>query len=75
MQAYRKGSKRLILFDEVDVYTPIEHDVAGQKQVMPSIIRAANRKTCARFITRSGQPRCRTWQKPDEVSVPADFAL
>src|SRR6266849_9377227 len=32
--ASRKGSKRLILFDEVDVYLPIEHDMAGQKQVL-----------------------------------------
>src|SRR5712692_7600208 len=45
VQATRFGSKRLVLFDEVDVYTPIEHDMAGQKQVLPSIIRAANRKT------------------------------
>jgi pyruvate/2-oxoglutarate dehydrogenase complex dihydrolipoamide acyltransferase (E2) component len=45
VQAFRKGSKRLILFEEVDVYTPIERDVAGQKQIMPSIVRAANRKT------------------------------
>ena len=45
VQAYRKSSKHLILFDEVDVYTPIERDVAGQKQIMPHIIRAANRKT------------------------------
>jgi pyruvate/2-oxoglutarate dehydrogenase complex dihydrolipoamide acyltransferase (E2) component len=45
VQAFRKGSKHLVLFDEVDVYTPIEHDMAGQKQVLPSIIRAANRKT------------------------------
>jgi pyruvate/2-oxoglutarate dehydrogenase complex dihydrolipoamide acyltransferase (E2) component len=45
VQAYRKGSKRLILFEDVDVYTPIERNVAGQKQIMPSIIRAANRKT------------------------------
>ena len=45
VQACRKGSKRLVLFDEVDVYTPIEHEMAGQKQVLPSIIRAANRKT------------------------------
>jgi len=45
VQAYRKGRKHLILFDEVDVYTPIEHDMASQKQVLPSIIRAANRKT------------------------------
>ena len=45
VQAIRLGSKRLILFEEVDVYTPIEREVAGQKQIMPSIIRAANRKT------------------------------
>ena len=45
VQAYRKGSKRLILFKDVDVYTPIERNVAGQKQLMPYIIRAANHKT------------------------------
>jgi pyruvate/2-oxoglutarate dehydrogenase complex dihydrolipoamide acyltransferase (E2) component len=45
VQAYRKGSKHLILFDDVDVYTPIERDVAGESQIMPSIIRAANHKT------------------------------
>jgi pyruvate/2-oxoglutarate dehydrogenase complex dihydrolipoamide acyltransferase (E2) component len=45
VQAYRKGGKHLILFDEVDVYTPIERNVAGQKELMPYIVRAANRKT------------------------------
>jgi pyruvate/2-oxoglutarate dehydrogenase complex dihydrolipoamide acyltransferase (E2) component len=45
VQAFRLGSKRLILFEEVDVYTLIERDVAGQELPMPSIIRAANRKT------------------------------
>lgn len=45
VQALRKGSKRLILFEDVDVYTPIERNVDGQKQIMPCIIRAANRKT------------------------------
>jgi hypothetical protein len=45
VQAIRFGSKRLILFEDVDVYLPIEHDMADQKQVLPSIIRAANRKT------------------------------
>src|SRR2546430_2696392 len=45
VQARRFGSKRLIVFEEVDVYLPIEHDVAGQKHIMPAIIRAANRKT------------------------------
>ena len=46
VQARRLGGKRLILFEEVDVYTLIERDVAGQKQPMPYIVRAANRKTC-----------------------------
>jgi pyruvate/2-oxoglutarate dehydrogenase complex dihydrolipoamide acyltransferase (E2) component len=45
VQATRLGSKRLILFAEVDVLTYIERDVAGQKQIMPYIVRAANRKT------------------------------
>ncbi len=45
VQARRFGSKRLILFEEVDVSTLIERDVAGQKQPMPTILRAANRKT------------------------------
>ncbi len=45
VQAFRKGSKHLILFEEVDVYTLIERDVAGQKQIISHTIRAANRKT------------------------------
>ena len=45
VQAMRRGGKRLILFEEVDVYTPIERDVGGQKELMPYIVRAANRKT------------------------------
>jgi pyruvate/2-oxoglutarate dehydrogenase complex dihydrolipoamide acyltransferase (E2) component len=45
VQASRKGSKHLILFDDVDVLTYIERVVAGQAQIMPYIIRAANRKT------------------------------
>jgi pyruvate/2-oxoglutarate dehydrogenase complex dihydrolipoamide acyltransferase (E2) component len=45
VQARRLGRKHLILFDDVDVYTLIERDVAGQIPLMVSIIRAANRKT------------------------------
>jgi len=45
VQAFRKGSKHLILFDEVNVFTLIERDVAGQVPIMASIVRAANRKT------------------------------
>jgi pyruvate/2-oxoglutarate dehydrogenase complex dihydrolipoamide acyltransferase (E2) component len=45
VQAFRLGSKRLILFEEVDVFTMIEREVAGQVPIMASIVRAANRKT------------------------------
>jgi chloramphenicol O-acetyltransferase len=45
VQALRLGSKRLVVFDDVDVYTVIEHDAAGEKYVIPYILRAANRKT------------------------------
>ena len=41
VQAFRKGSKHLILFDEVDVLTYIERGTVP----MPYIIRAANHKT------------------------------
>jgi pyruvate/2-oxoglutarate dehydrogenase complex dihydrolipoamide acyltransferase (E2) component len=45
VQAFRLGGKRLALFDDVDIATRVEHDVAGQKYVVPYIIRGANRKT------------------------------
>jgi pyruvate/2-oxoglutarate dehydrogenase complex dihydrolipoamide acyltransferase (E2) component len=45
VQAYRQGNKHLIVFHDVDVYTPIERDVVGHSEIMPYIIRAANRKT------------------------------
>ncbi len=45
VQAYRKGRNQLILFEDVDVNTQIEHEVNGQKQVIVYILRAANRKT------------------------------
>jgi pyruvate/2-oxoglutarate dehydrogenase complex dihydrolipoamide acyltransferase (E2) component len=35
MQASRLGRKHLILFEDVDVLTYIERDVAGQKQIRP----------------------------------------
>ncbi|HEY1387863.1 MAG TPA: 2-oxo acid dehydrogenase subunit E2 [Ktedonobacterales bacterium] len=45
VQAFRKGRKRLILFNDVDISTRVEHEVAGKKYVVPYIIRAANRKS------------------------------
>lgn len=45
VQAVRKGRKRLVIFDDVDVWTPIERDTAGQKLPLAHIVRAANRKS------------------------------
>ena len=39
------GSHHLILFGDVDVLTWIEREIAGQPQVLPCIVRAANHKT------------------------------
>jgi pyruvate/2-oxoglutarate dehydrogenase complex dihydrolipoamide acyltransferase (E2) component len=45
LHAYRKGRNRLAISDEVDVSTPIEQDLGGQKQPIVYIVRAANTKT------------------------------
>jgi pyruvate/2-oxoglutarate dehydrogenase complex dihydrolipoamide acyltransferase (E2) component len=45
VQASRKGRRHLILFEEVDVLTYIEHGAAGHSLPMPYIIRVANHKT------------------------------
>jgi pyruvate/2-oxoglutarate dehydrogenase complex dihydrolipoamide acyltransferase (E2) component len=45
VQAFRKGASRLVLFDDVDMYTIIEHTLAGEKYITPYIIRRANRKS------------------------------
>jgi len=45
VQSYRKGSKQLILFDDVDVGFMIELEKAGKRALTGHVIRAANRKT------------------------------
>lgn len=45
IQAYRKGNKQLILFDEVDVGLMIERKVADKTTLMGHVVRGANRKT------------------------------
>jgi pyruvate/2-oxoglutarate dehydrogenase complex dihydrolipoamide acyltransferase (E2) component len=44
IHAYRKGNK-LVLFDEVDIATVIEHDVGSEKIATPHIFRAVNKRT------------------------------
>ena len=45
IQAYRKGNKQLILFDDVDVGLMVERQVGEKRALMVHTIRAANRKT------------------------------
>jgi pyruvate/2-oxoglutarate dehydrogenase complex dihydrolipoamide acyltransferase (E2) component len=44
MHAYRDWRNRLIIFDDVDVSAPIEQSIGDKKQVVPIIIRSANKK-------------------------------
>ncbi len=45
VQAYRRGWKHLVVFDDVDVATVIEREVGGQKVPLLYVIRAVNHKT------------------------------
>ena len=45
MHAYRRGKKKLVVFDEVDVNIMVERQVGGRAMGTPNIIRAANKKS------------------------------
>jgi pyruvate/2-oxoglutarate dehydrogenase complex dihydrolipoamide acyltransferase (E2) component len=45
MHAHRKGSRKLVLFDDVDVTVVVERTVEGARIPVPHIVRAANRKS------------------------------
>jgi hypothetical protein len=45
LHAYRNWRGQLIVFDEVDVNTLFEVEVAGRKTIRPHILRGVNRKT------------------------------
>ena len=45
VQAYLKGRKKLILFDDVDVGLPIEREIDGKRTPIGHIIHGANRKS------------------------------
>jgi pyruvate/2-oxoglutarate dehydrogenase complex dihydrolipoamide acyltransferase (E2) component len=45
VQAYLKGQKQLVLFDDVDVGVMIEHKAGEKRALMGHVIRGANRKT------------------------------
>jgi hypothetical protein len=46
IQAYRKGDRQLVLFDDVNVGLMVERQIGEKRALMGHVIRAANRKTC-----------------------------
>ena len=45
VQAYRNGRKQLVIFDDVDVFLPVERQLDGTPVAIPYVIRGANRKS------------------------------
>jgi pyruvate/2-oxoglutarate dehydrogenase complex dihydrolipoamide acyltransferase (E2) component len=47
MHALRKGRRRLVVFEDVDIALAVEHELDGEKIPLGFVIRAANRKSAA----------------------------
>jgi pyruvate/2-oxoglutarate dehydrogenase complex dihydrolipoamide acyltransferase (E2) component len=45
VQAYPKGRKQLVIFDDVDIFLPVERGQAPARAAVPYIIRRANHKS------------------------------
>jgi hypothetical protein len=45
VQAYPKGRKHLVIFDDVDVFLPIERQIDGATAAIPYVIRGADKKS------------------------------
>jgi pyruvate/2-oxoglutarate dehydrogenase complex dihydrolipoamide acyltransferase (E2) component len=46
VQAYPKGRKHLVIFDDVDVFLPVEREFGATSAAIPYVIRRANEKSC-----------------------------
>ena len=66
MHAYRDWRNRLILFNDVDVSTPIERDVGDKKQVIPFIVRSANNKSILQIHHEIRQAQ---FSEPEQTGV------
>jgi pyruvate/2-oxoglutarate dehydrogenase complex dihydrolipoamide acyltransferase (E2) component len=45
VQAYLKGRKHLVIFDDVDIFLVVERELGGTRAAIPYILRGANRKS------------------------------
>ncbi|MGC9553760.1 MAG: 2-oxo acid dehydrogenase subunit E2 [Thermoplasmatota archaeon] len=55
LNAYRHGSRRIVVFDDVDVGIPVERTVNGEHLTMAYIIRKANEKSVEDLTTEIRQ--------------------
>ena len=62
------GQEALVLYDDVDVATPIERDMAEHSQPIKYIIRAANKKTFREIHHEIRAAQVEQWRKPGRVS-------
>ncbi len=57
LHGIRKGRKKIVLFDDIDISIVIEREVDGKKVPLPCVIRKSNKKTISDILneTRVGQ--------------------
>jgi len=71
VQAYPKGRKHLVIFDNVDVFLPVEREVAASRAAIPYVIRQANHKS---FLEISREIRAfQTQPIPPGTGMPSAF--
>jgi pyruvate/2-oxoglutarate dehydrogenase complex dihydrolipoamide acyltransferase (E2) component len=71
VQAYLKGRKQLVIFDDVDVFLPIERELGATPVAIPYVIRRANHKS---FLEIHREIRgFQTQPVPHEGGMPAAF--
>ena len=74
VQAYPKGRKHLVIFDDVDVFFPVERQVDGATAAIPYIIRGADQKSFLRHPSRDSRvpDRAAAASLRHALGVPAD---
>jgi len=76
IQAYRKGDKHLVLFDDVNVGLMVERKVGEKRALMGHTIQAATARPTGRFTTRFARcNRTRSAWKRDALLVPFCHAV
>lgn len=68
VQAYRKGRRHFVIYDDVDVTTFIDRQIGGQSQATFHIIRAANHKTLQEIHTEIRDTQAAAYDAAPELA-------